>query len=146
MTTWWAAALGTHSDRHHSNHCLEKIFLSGRAPAVERKQRPVDKEHLAINRESLHSLLDCGAVETPNTSYKTKYTHEVGCPGATLHKRGGSQGLPGVSACPAILRCLGTTQPRPRRRCGKKSKNKIEKKTRRGTGWTCWRSSRLPPQ
>ena len=53
----------------------------------------------------------------------------MGCVGATLHKRGGSQGPPGVSACPAILRFLGTTQPRPRRRCGK---NKIEKKQEEG--------------
>ena len=66
LATWWAAALGAHSVHHH-NHRLEKIFLSEHAPAVKRKQRPVDQEHLAINRESLHSLLDCGAVETPNT-------------------------------------------------------------------------------
>ena len=69
MATWWPAALGAHSVQHH-NHRLEKIFLSEHAPAVEGKQRSVDKEHLAINRESLHSLLDRSAVETPDTSDK----------------------------------------------------------------------------
>ena len=53
------------------------------------------------------------------------------CAGATLHKRAGSQGPPAVSVCPAILRFLGTTQPRPRRRYGKNVK-KIEKKQEEG--------------
>ena len=54
------------------------------------------------------------------------------CAGATLHKRAGSQGPPGVSVCPAILRFLGTTQPRPRRHCGKKVKIKSRKKQEEG--------------
>ena len=64
--------------------------------------------------------------------HRTKYTHEVDCAGATLHKRGGSQGPLGVSACPAILRLLGTTQPKPPRRCGKKVKIKSRKKQEEG--------------
>ena len=54
------------------------------------------------------------------------------CAGATLHKRAGSQGPPAVSVCPAILRFLGTTQPIPRRHCGKKVKIKLGKKQEEG--------------
>ena len=55
------------------------------------------------------------------------------CAGATLHKRAGSQGPPGVSACPAILRFLGKTQPRPPRHClWEKVKIKSRKKQEEG--------------
>ena len=49
-----------------------------------------------------------------------------------MHKRAGSQGPPAVSVCPAILRFLGKTQPRPRRHCGKRVKRKSRKKQEEG--------------